>query len=580
MASLRSGLWILAGFITASCGGGGGGGSTPVPSSTPPTTYSLSFNPNPLIGTVAVGYAHIATVTATIDKAIASKVNIAIVDKVGVLQPGVAPVITANSSLSYTVQLTTANTLTKGKHSGNIEVRICSDDPAVCNQPINGSPWQLPYQLTVQDGLVGTTLPVSGIAPPPTATGGPSLESCLSIPSNLVNTFNNDDGNSGNPSRIEWQNGLSFEGQTGLTGITTYNALGKQLYTLYAYFDSMNQKVNTVGVDAFDTTTGAKSAIIKLINYSQSTSLAVGSSEVINYTIRYVLPTGIADQTAQRTITYLGNENVSVVGADPNQPLLTVPTCKLKYSTPGLQESIIYASPGLGTVKHYATVLELASSDLNRTQLTELRSTTAVLPNATAPQFTAAPTLQECSKLPAGLNQTFTQQVPGSSSRRATSVSIFDGVSSVSQKRTNNQGLLSSEHFFDAAVGHLKRIGYKLYDAVGTLVSTTSLSSANDVTTTVVGQSMNVMTTASTSSPGNATPTITTQTSVFSNLGSEAVITPAGTFNACKVRITSSSNEEIDHFVPNHGWVKSTIRPIVGGVVSSTLTTYELVAEQ
>jgi hypothetical protein len=558
-------MMAVAGLI-ASCGGGGGSSPTPTP---PLVSYSLSFNPKPLLGTTAVGFAHVAT--ATIDKAIATKVNVAIVDKSGVLQAGVAPVITPNSTLSYTAQLTTSNTLAKGSYSGNLEVRICNDDPAVCAQPVNGSPWQLPYQFIVQDGLIGTTLPLSSTVLPTPASA--NLSECMYPSLGLISYLSNNTS-----SRREWVTGASFLGQTGLHARNSYDTNGKLSQTRYVKFDTANNLYSIFGYESFDVSTGAVISRIQYLNYSYPTNLSIGQSSTSSFTTKTLLPAGIADANLQETMSYLANENVSVAGADPNQPLLFLPTCKVSFSRAGVYNEIDYYSPGTSIVKAYFTNFTTGAADQNQTSLSlELKSSTASLISVSPPSFTSQPTLAQCSALPTRLVQTFTNQSVGSITKRTVATGNFEAASSLAQTRSTNKDVVLSIHHFDPVVGHFRRLGVVNNDATGTYANTITYNNFPDLTITPLGQTVTYTVNTSTVTAANpTTPTLSSTIGTMTNLGVEPVITPAGTFNACRVRFSNTGGDEIDHFVPNHGWVKATFK----ATGANNFTTYELIAEQ
>ena len=145
-------ILVVASFLTA-CGGGGNStvpAGNPGTSPTPPGGSNdpcLTLAPNPLSLKATQGTATTAVVQATATCNFPGIVNAAVIDNKGVFDPNIG--MSAASSSSYTAQLQTAQTLPAGVYEGTLEIRLCKDDPKVCAQPHQGSPWRLPYRLQV-----------------------------------------------------------------------------------------------------------------------------------------------------------------------------------------------------------------------------------------------------------------------------------------------------------------------------------------------------------------------------------------------------------------------------------------------
>lgn len=142
---LKSAICVLA-MLLAACGGGGGGASD---AGSLGRGAWLTFAPAQIDLTLLPNTATSFSVTATSSKTIAETINVGIVDNTGVISPNAS--IRANSSMSYTATMTTNAALRAGTYTGNIEVRLCYDIPTVCARPVDGSPWQLPYNIKVVD---------------------------------------------------------------------------------------------------------------------------------------------------------------------------------------------------------------------------------------------------------------------------------------------------------------------------------------------------------------------------------------------------------------------------------------------
>ncbi|RQO63830.1 hypothetical protein DBV14_02015 [Variovorax sp. KBW07] len=109
----------------------------------------LTFNPSPVELTLFPNTPKTFFVTATSSKVISAPVNVAIIDTKGVITSNVK---ISSAGLQYTATLNTNPALAAGTYTGNFEVRVCFDaNPLTCSQPVEGSPWQLPYKFTVID---------------------------------------------------------------------------------------------------------------------------------------------------------------------------------------------------------------------------------------------------------------------------------------------------------------------------------------------------------------------------------------------------------------------------------------------
>jgi outer membrane protein assembly factor BamB len=54
-----------------------------------------------------------------------------------------------SASSTFSVDVKTLAKLSQGEHSGNLEVRVCQDGPS-CHQQVSGSPWLMPFKITVR----------------------------------------------------------------------------------------------------------------------------------------------------------------------------------------------------------------------------------------------------------------------------------------------------------------------------------------------------------------------------------------------------------------------------------------------
>lgn len=175
--------------LVAGCGGGGGGGGAPAPAPAPAPAapYSLTFSPATLQLNAPQGVSYLLAVDATIDRTIPEQVNVAIIDRAGVLNPSVS--IIAVSPTTYRANLVSASSLTQGVRTGSLEIRICRDDPLTCASPLPGSPWQLPFEFTITAPLTPPSPPPAVPPPIPAPPPPPALGAAIAPASLAVTAY-------------------------------------------------------------------------------------------------------------------------------------------------------------------------------------------------------------------------------------------------------------------------------------------------------------------------------------------------------------------------------------------------------
>jgi hypothetical protein len=124
--------------ILSACGGGGSDGPNP---------YVLTFKPAIISGNFLEGASNTLAINASLDRAVAGVINVAVIDPVGVIEPTIF--LSPSTQLSYNVALYTLAKLPVGNYKGEFEIRLCQDAPTVCNSPLPGSPWKLPYDFNI-----------------------------------------------------------------------------------------------------------------------------------------------------------------------------------------------------------------------------------------------------------------------------------------------------------------------------------------------------------------------------------------------------------------------------------------------
>ena len=141
-------MLALAACGLSACGGGGDGGGAGLAGAS--DSSWLVFTPSSIDRTTYAGESQLVNVRAKSSKTIPEKINIGIIDGKGVFTTDVA--IKAISATEYEATLRISPSLPLGTYTGSIEVRICLDDPVVCQKPVDGSPWQVPYKIVVASG--------------------------------------------------------------------------------------------------------------------------------------------------------------------------------------------------------------------------------------------------------------------------------------------------------------------------------------------------------------------------------------------------------------------------------------------
>ena len=137
-------------LLLSACGGGGsgGGGSTGDGGGFSGDQDWLAFTPNPVTVDAIQGKSTSFTINARANKTIPQTFNIGIIEAGGLITTSVS--LLPVSAYQYNVTLQTSPLLATGSYSGQLEVRLCEDDPVVCKKPVSGSPWRLPLKLTVK----------------------------------------------------------------------------------------------------------------------------------------------------------------------------------------------------------------------------------------------------------------------------------------------------------------------------------------------------------------------------------------------------------------------------------------------
>lgn len=146
-----------------SSGGGSSGGGVGGSGSSGPDNSWLQFSPSTLDLTAYEEGAKV-TIAVSSSKVVGEVFNAAIIDAKGVFTTDAS--LKVESDLKYTAKLNVAPNLVPGSYAGNLEVRLCRDAAIVCKDPIPGSPWLVPYNITVKASINLSSLkPLAGAGP-------------------------------------------------------------------------------------------------------------------------------------------------------------------------------------------------------------------------------------------------------------------------------------------------------------------------------------------------------------------------------------------------------------------------------
>jgi hypothetical protein len=140
-------------------GGGGGGGGSP----------ALSFSPATATLTARTGTASTLYVTATPATGISGSLYAKLLSSTTDISQAVS--LAANSDGTYTLGITSANSLAKGTYSGTLSIAICTD--SACSHQVSGSPVSLPYNFSITDASAQIFAPNPAILAATFTAGAP-----------------------------------------------------------------------------------------------------------------------------------------------------------------------------------------------------------------------------------------------------------------------------------------------------------------------------------------------------------------------------------------------------------------------
>lgn len=376
---------------------------------------------------------------------------------------------------------------------------------------------------------------------------------CMRDPSGVNHTYLN----AARP-RVEWRD-ASFLGVAATARREFVSSSASTPTRVWYYrFDSTSSTVDTLGYEELDGS-GNVTRREQYEGWSHSTDLAEGQTEVVNHTVRTLVPAGQADLSRRVTLVYQGNEVISLPGGRLNTCKVRSTIERLTGTTQG-QESVetSHFSPGLGVVKSYYTPTLTTFSNRNQTYLTELASTSASLSLA-APNADAAPTLAQCSQLSPGQDLKISASSPIEANTASATIfaSTFNGASALAVVwRNATSDARARIDYFDPAVGFLRYAGNEFYGSANDVLQTRVVRSGRpDLRSTPVLGTTSYTETFTVTVPANGGASASNDRFTFE--GYAKVTTPAGMFDTCKVRFDYQDGlVETYYLAPNLYWVR------------------------
>ncbi|WP_028864300.1 PQQ-binding-like beta-propeller repeat protein [Psychromonas aquimarina] len=131
--------------LTACGSGGGGDSSGSATSATSTTSGYLTFTPSTITENTYMGDAKSFSVTAKLNSEVKGYVYAYVIDKVGVVKPGMS--LIQVGPMSYKVDMDISQDLAAGVYTGRFEVKLCRD--SACNSPIENSTSFLDYNIEI-----------------------------------------------------------------------------------------------------------------------------------------------------------------------------------------------------------------------------------------------------------------------------------------------------------------------------------------------------------------------------------------------------------------------------------------------
>lgn len=208
------GAAAMAAFLLASCGGGGGGGSGSSSQPPAPSNAWLQLTPSSLSLTAYEGRPAEFSVSAKSGKVISQTFNIGIIEASGLVSTNVG--LKKISDMEYSATLRTSDKLAAGTYNSKLEVRLCLDDPTICAQPVDGSPWSLPLSVTVKPATNLSALSdLPSVGPWSTAGGNVAHANYAPVRLDPLKfsqrwNYNFPNAGEGRPGNVVYANGIAF----------------------------------------------------------------------------------------------------------------------------------------------------------------------------------------------------------------------------------------------------------------------------------------------------------------------------------------------------------------------------------
>lgn len=142
--------FILSFAFISACGGGGEGGvSVTASSSNTVSTINqpIIFQPSSLVAQLYQGDVNSISGDVIVNQKFDQSVNLRIDDLKGITS-GAPSVSVKNGAAHYFLPV--SSKLLPGSYDGILEVSLCYDSSATCQQPYAGSPWHVPYHIDIR----------------------------------------------------------------------------------------------------------------------------------------------------------------------------------------------------------------------------------------------------------------------------------------------------------------------------------------------------------------------------------------------------------------------------------------------
>lgn len=393
---------------------------------------------------------------------------------------------------------------------------------------------------------------------------------CMQNPTGVTNTYLN----SFRPRRT-WE-AATFDGEavTARKEYASTSGTAPPSRIWYYKYDGSAGTVTTVGHEELN---GAGTVTLReRFSGFVNGTLAAGQSETVNYTVTTLVPSGQADRSERLTLSYDGNEVITLPGGRVDSCKVTATTARVSGATvTPVSVETLHLARGLGFVKSYYKPTFSGFTDHDQTYLAELASTTGALSYG-ADTADVAPGLTQCSAVPVNGNFVVTASTPAEANDAVitTGTGTFNGAAVRTEDVHNTaSGYRTRGNHYDPNIGYLRPVGSSLYGSTGTLlVQMRTQTGRPDLRSTPVLSTVTYTETFAVIFPTGGGSSTSNDSFTFE--GYAKITTPAGTFDTCKVRFNyDDGRSETYWYASNLHWVRLESRTAAG-----VRTTRELIS--